>query len=149
MHDFFHLNACVKLCSAQGKSFNFCEVGAEVEAKFIIDLKELYSKILTQCVSDLGTVKLSIVSIKLMPDNKKIKITANVLLAKDEDKVVVKEEDKYRKVEFIRDEDQLGVYRVFNYMKVLAMQQKGNKFHSLVHVRVIPVEKDDLPAVKF
>jgi len=148
MHDRFHLNALVKLSSDEEDRFNFCEVGAEVDANFIIDLKELYSKILTYCVSTLGTVKLSIVSIKLMPSNKQIKITANVLLAEDEGKVVEKEEDKYRKVEFTKG-DNLGIYRLFKYMELRAMEQKSADFHSLVHVRVIPVGKDDLPATKF
>ncbi|OGY42043.1 MAG: hypothetical protein A2Y67_03100 [Candidatus Buchananbacteria bacterium RBG_13_39_9] len=152
MHGKFLLNACVRIKSIKGNPFEFCEVGAIVDANFIVNLNALYSEILLQCVKTLGTAKLNIVSIKLMPEQKKVKITANVLLAADEDKVVPREEDKYRKIEFIEGNGKIqtmGIYRLFKYMEALAMKEKQAEFDSLVHVRVIPTDSDDMPVSKF
>lgn len=172
MHTKFHLNACIKLQPQKDHAFNFCEVGAEVDSGFIVDLKTFYSKIVTFCVKKMDTIRLNVISIKLMPIGGKIKITANVILAKEQAKaeaeakakadaevqsplaqtdlnLAEKKVDPYRKIEFTEDEQQLGIYRLFKYMEVQAMQQKGSQFHSLVHVRIVPVEKEDVSADKF
>lgn len=154
MHERYHLNACVKLRSMASKSMNICEVGAEVKADFIINLNTLYSQIVLYCCKFLRTSRLSIVSVKLMPLGDKVKITANVLLAEDEKKKFAREEDRYRKVEFTADNHQITDFdlnRLIKYMEMKARQDrsKANDFESLVHVRVIPCEKDDLSAEHF
>ena len=149
MRDKFHLNACVKLKPQKDNQLNFCEVAAEVDTNFIVDLKSFYSRIVTVCVGEMHTVRLSLISIKLMPIGDKIKIIANVILSKDEVAAGENIEDFYHKINITLDNDQLGIHRLFKYMEVLSMKQLGGKFLALVHVRVVPVEADDLPVTKF
>jgi len=140
MPDHFQLNAYVKLMTSEENQFDSCEVGAVSETKFVINLKELFDKILVSCQEKLGADDLSLVSFELMPSQDKIKITANTLWAEDE--------EKHQEVE-LQEEDRLGVYRLFKYMEVMAKKLKGDAFVSLVHVCVTPLESNDLPADKF
>ncbi|MCX6740759.1 MAG: hypothetical protein NTZ49_06060 [Candidatus Parcubacteria bacterium] len=181
MHTEFYLNACVKLKS-QGSSQNtYCEVGAKVKADFIVNFHLLYGEVLLQCVRELKTSKLRIISLKLMQDDEKLKITANVLLPrennspkddskedngqgckknpetkKDAEPDLITEpeeqEDEYLKVEFFDKTHKIkevGIYRLFKYMEALSQKEKGNEFAALVHVRVVPVEHDDIHPDKF
>ena len=152
MHKRYHLNACVKLQPTTDKALNICEVGAEVDAKFIGNLNKLYGEIVFSCVKLLHTSKLNKVSVKLMPMGKKFKITANVLLAEDENKKFAKEEDRYRKVEFTDDHGQIkgmDIHRLIKYMEAKAMMNLASNFDSLIHVRVVPCEQDDVFAKQF
>lgn len=154
MHERFYLNACVKLKPVADKCFNICEVGLEVKADFISDLNlnQLYSEIMIRCVKELKTSRLNIVSTKLMPAEDKIKITANVLLAADEAKIFAREEDRYKKVEFSEkfcEVNSKAIYRLIKYMELAAIKERSGEFESVVHVRVIPCDKDDLTSSKF
>lgn len=152
MNKRYFLNASVKLLATKEKPLNICEVGAEVNAEFIINLNALYSSIVMFCVKKLGTSRLNLVSIKLMPKGDQIEITANVLLLDDEKQKFANEKDRYKPVKFIADKNHfrdLDVHRLFKYMEAKARQKNSSEFESLVHVRVIPCDDNDLTEKQF
>jgi hypothetical protein len=134
------------------KSYNICEVGVEAKNDFFFDLNLFFSGIIAHCEHQLGISKLNIVSVKLQPMKKQVRIIANIILAEDQMEASFKADDKYRKVEFsdehakIKD---LAIHRLIKWMEAKAMQDRSKDFESLLHVRVIPCENEDLTAEKF
>jgi hypothetical protein len=137
----YHITAVFKLHPTPEKNLNTDSVELEVEAKHIIDLSSLFSEAILASARKLGTSRLNVISIKLSRENNGYKFIANVLL-----------KDVHHKVEFtdkaVRFKP-LDLYRLFQYMEVKAIASKGDEFESMIHLRVVPLEKNDIPAKKF
>jgi len=146
MHEKFNVTACIKLEPTEKKSLNICEVCDIVGNSFAEKLNSMYSEALFTCTKELGTSQFTMVSMKItpMPGSGEMSVTVNVLLTgkkADEDQT-----KNYRKVEFRQGSDKvknLDIHRLVKYMEVKARQEHGDQFKSLIHIRVIPVEKDD------
>ncbi|HDQ23068.1 MAG TPA: hypothetical protein ENN28_03825 [Candidatus Uhrbacteria bacterium] len=150
----FHVNACVKLKPSSKNSLNICEIPTIISEQFVADLKKLYEEVLFRCVKELKTSKLTIVSIKIMPFAAGIRITANVLL--DAVKSVNSATDhfeNYRRVDLAESESKtvgnLSFHRFIRYMEARAMAEVGKNFEALIHMRIVPFEKDDISPEKF
>ena len=152
MHEKFNITACIKLTPTKEKAWNICEVVDIVSNSFAEKLNSLYGQVKITCTRELGTSQYSIVSMKItpMPGLNEIKIIVNVILAgkkADEDPA-----KNYRKVEFKHSGDkvkELDIHRLVKYMELKARQEHSDQFVSIVHLRVIPVEKDDVTPEMF
>ncbi|MBD3359635.1 MAG: hypothetical protein GF365_02940 [Candidatus Buchananbacteria bacterium] len=150
MHKQFHVNIVVNLVPLEDKAINICEIPAIVEGEFAINLSDLFIEALFVCTRQLKTSKLSIVSLKIMPVGDKVKLTINALL--NDDINIGEREQRYKKVEFTQASEKvqkMDLHRLIKYMEAKAMVETGKKFKSLLHLRVIPFEADDVKPEHF
>ncbi len=150
MHKQFHINIVVNLVPLEDKAINICEIPAIAEGEFARNLSDLFIEALFICARQLKTSKLSIVSLKIMPVGDKVKLTINVLLND-----VCEESDqfkRYKKIEFTQASEKvqkMNLHRLIKHLEAKAIAETGEEFKSLLHLRVIPFEEDDVTSEYF
>jgi len=155
MSDKFQINAVAKLKPIKEKPWNTIDVPGIVGAEFAKDINSLYGEVLLKCIKELETSKLSLVSIKMMPVGDTMNITINVNLHVPQ-KINPDDEDEepstYRMVNLTQGSEQvkrLNLHRLVSFMKAKALQDHGEQFVSIMHLRIIRQEKDDFDASRF
>jgi hypothetical protein len=132
----------------EDKAINICEIPAIAEGSFARNLSDLFIEALFICTRQLKTSKLSIISLKIMPVGNEVKLTINAILNDD----IEKSEQRYKKVEFTQASEKIqkiDLHRLIKYMETKAMVETGKHFKSLLHLRVIPFEEDDVTPEHF
>jgi hypothetical protein len=150
MSDQYFVNACVRLKSTQDKLMNMCEVPEIAKGDFGKDLSSLHGEVLLTSIKELGTSKLSLVSLKIMPIGSTMKIIINVNLHVPEKREEDDEPTIHRMVNFTPGSDnvkRLKLHRLVRFMEAKAIKDHGAEFDSIVHLRIIRMEKDDIKNV--
>ena len=147
MSDQYYVNACVRLKPTQEKPMNMCEVPAIAKGDFGKDLNSLHGEVLLTSIKELGTSKLSLVSLKIMPIGSTMRIIINVNLHVPQKMKEDEEPTIHRMVSFTPGSDnvkRLKLHRLFKFMEAKAIKDHGDQFDSIIHLRIIRMEKDDI-----
>jgi len=129
----FHISARIKLASCEEVKEFFSNAGGE----HVSDLKALYGLAVIAASKALDTPKMFIEFLEIKPQADKMLFFASALT----------NEGDFREIEFtslIQKGMAFSIHQLLKYLELQARQENGTDFVSVVSIKIIPMDKDDL-----